>query len=1010
MKRLLFVLLCFICSYILNAQEIKYNTPGAGNPIIPGYFADPTIQKFGDTYYMYATTDGNGGGKGPSQVWISKDFVNWTIKPMNWPRTLFYWAPDVMKHNDKYYLYYSQPCQIYCGVSDTPVGPWENILGEDEAVLVPDRFVEMSITLDGQTFIDDDGSVYLYWGTWGIYPDHGCGVGKFNSDLKSFSDTTLIPNTQAIDFFEAPFVFKRNDIYYLTYSSGSCHDHTYRVQYATSKVGPMGPFEFEINNPILETSADSTIHGPGHHSILQEGDDYYIVYHRHNIPNSTRGMHRQIAVDKLTFDSEGRIEKVNATHKGVGYLQEDTNPYTNLAFGKKVTASTYYNEDSKPEYVNDDNNATLWRPKTTGEEWIQIDLEEVTLITRIWTQFEYPTSFYQYIIETSRDGTMWEAFADRRSNTQAGSPMVDVGKVKARYIRLTVTGTESNGQFGAIWNIKVFNQGQDEPMEIGTFNDHSTEAALPREGLIFDINADDYSMVEPIDRLLNRKDKLRGFDAYGARVPVRLKEGKSAFIFNGHQDFRSDFSLPETFTGNGMYTLMTWLYMEDLSEYEYFVDLTNAHGELEKIAIGYGENKNSGIVSHHGGYEDMGLENLDELSRWVHLTVSFDGYMEKIYLDGQLVKEKDIVLRLPTSDFITIGRKYGDSWTFKNSIHSMALYDVALEEKDIKAAFNKNIPDSPYLDKINEFNDLEDLTIDYSVQLLSPELIKITMDMEVNEKAILFLYENLTTGVNSGWTNKVEFLDQKLLPNKSYKYRVKMKDSFGNKIVLSEKEVVTAENLFRISTDSFDKSHNYLKDGLGKTIWDGIEGFDLREVDVRVSDGALRISSFDRNFQYDGKKNGPLLYQEVEGNFLVHVEIKDFQDIGTNEGGIMVRIEDENREGEEATLAYLGTFPYWNVGNMVTLITEKEKQQYINNKGSDLDRYLQIERTGNSFYFRTSSDGISWVDMPNTPLIVNTNNKIVKVGLFQVTHSENKGYVIFENYKCWQPVNFADKE
>ena len=46
----------------VQAQEIAYNTPGAGNPFIPGYFADPTIKKFGDTYYLYATTDGSGAG------------------------------------------------------------------------------------------------------------------------------------------------------------------------------------------------------------------------------------------------------------------------------------------------------------------------------------------------------------------------------------------------------------------------------------------------------------------------------------------------------------------------------------------------------------------------------------------------------------------------------------------------------------------------------------------------------------------------------------------------------------------------------------------------------------------------------------------------------------------------------------------------------------------------------------------------------------------------------------
>ena len=31
-------------------SEVQY--AAAGNPIIPGYFADPTIQKFGDTYYL----------------------------------------------------------------------------------------------------------------------------------------------------------------------------------------------------------------------------------------------------------------------------------------------------------------------------------------------------------------------------------------------------------------------------------------------------------------------------------------------------------------------------------------------------------------------------------------------------------------------------------------------------------------------------------------------------------------------------------------------------------------------------------------------------------------------------------------------------------------------------------------------------------------------------------------------------------------------------------------------
>ena len=138
---------------------------------------------------MYATTDGSGAGFGPAQVWTSKDFVNWTLMPMNWPDSHWIWAPDVMQHSDgKYYYFYCQPCIIHCGVSETPRGPWKNILGDSEAVLIPDRFVTNAITLDGQTFVDDDGSVYMYWGTWGIYKGFGCGagIGKFSSQSEEF--------------------------------------------------------------------------------------------------------------------------------------------------------------------------------------------------------------------------------------------------------------------------------------------------------------------------------------------------------------------------------------------------------------------------------------------------------------------------------------------------------------------------------------------------------------------------------------------------------------------------------------------------------------------------------------------------------------------------------------------------------------------------------------------------------------------------------------------------------
>ena len=454
MNRIYLVAAFLLLGAVSGFARKKHDAPGTGNPVIPGYFADPTIKKFGDTYYMYATTDGSGAGFGPAQVWTSKDFVNWTLMPMNWPDSHWIWAPDVIRHTDgRYYYFYCQPCIIHCGVSETPRGPWTNILGESEAVLVPDRFVTNAITLDGQTFVDDDGSVYLYWGTWGIYKGFGCGAGKMTPDLKGFTETRLIPNTEAVDFFEAPFVLKRNGIYYFMYSSGSCHDHTYRVQYATSD-HPLGPYEYK--GCILETNEDGTVHGPGHHSILKEGDDYYIVYHRHDNPHSNRGFHRQLCMDKMEFEADGSIRKVIPTHEGVGALAPSVVKSENLALGAGVRASSCYDDNFRAEYAVDDNNGTLWRPRGMGQEWLEIDLGSSREIQTVWTQFEYGTQFYQYLIETSVDGKHWSVFADKRNNHLAGSPMVDFGKAEARYVRLTFTGGQKNGFGGAVWNVKVF--------------------------------------------------------------------------------------------------------------------------------------------------------------------------------------------------------------------------------------------------------------------------------------------------------------------------------------------------------------------------------------------------------------------------------------------------------------------------------------------------------------------------------------------------------------------------
>ncbi|HPS01495.1 MAG TPA: family 43 glycosylhydrolase, partial [Candidatus Sumerlaeota bacterium] len=558
------------------SEDTRFDAPGNFNPIVPGYFADPTIRKFGDLYYLYATTDGNGGGRGPSQVWVSKDFVNWTLVPMNWPKTPYYWAPDVLKHTDgRYYLYYNQPCITFCGVSDSPIGPWTPLIGED-GLLIEDKKVPNVITLDTQSFVDKDGSIYLYWGTWGIYPNSGCGVGKLNPDMKTFAKLGKIPNTQAKDFFEAPFMLERNGLYYFTYSSGSCHDGTYRVQYAVGD-RPDGDFKMGPNNPILASNADDTVNGPGHHSILKENqDDYFIVYHRHDIPLTPNGMHRQVCADRMQFGAEGEILKVEPTHRGIGYLGNTPKRSPNLTTGKPVRASSYRdtvrNHEYKPEYAVDDNNATLWRP-VANKLGASLDVDLVTpqRIRRTETQFEYATWYYQYLIEYSTDAKEWKTFADRRNNLRWGSPMVDKGDVEARYLRITITGTEYPGLAGAIWNFKAFSDAPDDPLEemaarafeqvVGAEREKKKSEAeyLSRMGYSCDplisLDVSDFQLGDTVSSWKNKGTLGGEFGADEAKPRVELAGGCKAMRFSGNQILKASFTGPRALSGNNSFTV-----------------------------------------------------------------------------------------------------------------------------------------------------------------------------------------------------------------------------------------------------------------------------------------------------------------------------------------------------------------------------------------------------------------------------------------------------------------------
>ncbi|WP_413669018.1 family 43 glycosylhydrolase [Mucilaginibacter sp. Mucisp86] len=676
------------------AQQESATAPGNGNPIIPGYFADPTVRKFGDTYYIYATTDGNGGGHGPSQVWTSKDFVNWTMHDMNWPTSNYYWAPDVINGNDgKYYMYYCQPVDIYGASSTSPTGPWTPLLPDGKSI-IPNYFIPGVITLDGQTFKDDDGKIYMFWGTWGIYPDHGCGVGLLNPDMHTFAKTAKIPNTIAKDFFEAPFMFKRKGIYYFTYSSGLCEDSTYRVQYAISKTGPMGPFEFGKNNPVLSTNSDGTIHGPGHESVVQVGDDFYMVYHRHNNPHSNGGYHRQVCADKIVFDADGNIEKVVPTHLGVGLLGKSTINTLDEAYQKKVTASSYYNENYKPSFAVDNNNGTLWKPADNGAKpvWLTIDLGAMKTVQQVLTQFEYATWYYQYLIESSADGKSWQVFSDRRENQQHGSPMVDSGNAKARFIRLTITGTEYPGLYKAVWNVKVYG----ERVVTGTTADANKEELSKtispkigktikegKDGLLVNLDAANFQAGEALTQWTNNGKLGGNFTATGKPPVVDIIAGKKALVFNGTQALQSSVVVPRSLAGDNSYTVSYEVYADQIKDENPILSWTNGESDHRSATFGFGSNRTAGAVQHFG-VSDFQYKTMPAAGKWHKVVITFDGSFEKLFVDGELNNTENKMLFLQPADKFIIGAKTNRSAYFSGAISSLKIYDRPLADSVIK--------------------------------------------------------------------------------------------------------------------------------------------------------------------------------------------------------------------------------------------------------------------------------------------------------------------------------------
>ncbi len=295
-----------------NKQEWSVKVEIHPASTLPGLYADPQIAVFGDTYYLYPTTDGFDGWSGSSfKAFSSKDLINWKDEgvildlasdDVTWADSRA-WAPGIAEKDGIYYYYFSADANVGVASSTSPTGPFKDALGKP---LVPSgKYPGQAI--DPYAFKDDDGQYYFYWGNGSLFG------AKLNEDMVSFAETPV--DMTPANFREAPVVFKRNGIYYLMWSEDDTGSENYQVAYATG-TSPMGPWTKK--DVILSKDLSLGIKGPGHHSILNipNTDEYYIVYARHAIPDGN-GFNREVVIDKMEFNDDGTIKKVKPTLRGI---------------------------------------------------------------------------------------------------------------------------------------------------------------------------------------------------------------------------------------------------------------------------------------------------------------------------------------------------------------------------------------------------------------------------------------------------------------------------------------------------------------------------------------------------------------------------------------------------------------------------------------------------------------------------------------------------------------------
>jgi arabinan endo-1,5-alpha-L-arabinosidase len=211
------------------------------------------------------------------------------------------WAPDISFRNGRYYLYYSastfgsRNSAIFLATSPTAAqGSWTNL-----GIVWQTSNASDHNAIDPNLVVDSAGAWWLTFGSFwtGIKMIRiDPATGKQHTGDRTLHSLARRPSAGGA--VEAPVIVQRGGLYYLFVSFDLCcrgTSSTYRIMVgrSTSITGP-----YVDRNGVAMTNGGGTeimathggVVGPGHQAVLQDTDNWLLVYHYYTSTGSRLGI------------------------------------------------------------------------------------------------------------------------------------------------------------------------------------------------------------------------------------------------------------------------------------------------------------------------------------------------------------------------------------------------------------------------------------------------------------------------------------------------------------------------------------------------------------------------------------------------------------------------------------------------------------------------------------------------------------------------------------------------